>query len=188
MQYLIPQRSSNTSRRTGPWNFNRTLRSLWRKWYVQFLSEESNHWLISLSQFIARFMKLRNEKLTASAPKPKTTKKKQQNMDDTDSEDSSDEEPEVDNAQPWLHEWTLYTTTHDIVPENVGIVRWWGVRSHVFISIFHCSGWCARFNLAQRPSLSNVGVSCSWLSRYHGVICFQWARIFFGRYYDWEAP
>ena len=46
-------------------------------------------------------------------------------MDDTDSEDSSDKEPEADNAQPWLHEWTLYTTTHNIVPENVRIVQWW---------------------------------------------------------------
>ena len=82
-------------------------------------------------------MKLRNEKSTASAPKLKTTKKKQQNMDNTDSEDSSDEEPEVDNTQPWLHEWTLYITTHDIVPENVGIVRWWAVCSlvSIFISI-----------------------------------------------------
>jgi hypothetical protein len=53
-----------------------------------------------------------------------------QNMDDTDSDNSSDEEPEVDDtAQPWLHEWALYTTTHEVVPENVGIVQWWGVRN-----------------------------------------------------------
>jgi hypothetical protein len=50
---------------------------------------------------------------------------KQQNSDDTESE----EELEVssDPSKPWLWEWNLYLQMHEMVPKDMGIVRWWGV-------------------------------------------------------------
>lgn len=29
--------------------------------------------------------------------------------------------------QPWMEEWNDYVTTKDVLPEDMSIVRWWGV-------------------------------------------------------------
>jgi len=52
-------------------------------------------------------------------------KKSRHNIDDTDSEI---EVAAVDPMKPWLDEWNTYIQTHEIIPEGMGLVRWWGVR------------------------------------------------------------
>ena len=32
-----------------------------------------------------------------------------------------------DTIDPWLHEWNAYLNSNEIVPEGIGMVRWWGV-------------------------------------------------------------
>ena len=50
-------------------------------------------------------------------------------VDDTDS--SSEEEdlrPVTNSANLSMEEWKLYLNTREDVPDDIGIVRWWGVR------------------------------------------------------------
>jgi len=42
-------------------------------------------------------------------------------------EDSDGEAAPSDPTKPWLTEFNLYATTHESVPDGMGIVRWWGV-------------------------------------------------------------
>lgn len=49
------------------------------------------------------------------------------NIDDTDSESDNGGNEAVDPSRPWLDEWNTYFNTHEVVPEGMGIVRWWGV-------------------------------------------------------------
>jgi hypothetical protein len=51
------------------------------------------------------------------------------NIDDTDSENNDDSDETIDLSRPWLNEWNAYFNTHDVVPEGMGVVRWWGVCS-----------------------------------------------------------
>jgi len=86
-----------------------------------------------------RFNKLRQSPLTPpSAPLKNSKKKKSSNVDDTDSEaDDDDAATPQGTADPWLQEWTLYKTTHEVVPDGMGIVEWWGVRQSIsFICSF----------------------------------------------------
>ncbi len=96
-------------------------------------------WLIILanyiSQFIEQYQKLHAhlQMASLSTHKSKTLSLNglhHQNVDDTDTEDDDDDDVFdnlVDPSRPWLEEWNLYLNTHDIVPEGMGIVCWWGV-------------------------------------------------------------
>ena len=53
----------------------------------------------------------------------------QRNLD-TDSENEDDDDEMLDPAKPWMGEFKRYLDTMDVVPENMSIVRWWGVREH----------------------------------------------------------
>jgi hypothetical protein len=75
-------------------------------------------------------------------------KSQRRNIDDTDS-DSEMEVAAGDPMKPWLHEWNTYIQTHEIIPEGMGIVRWWGV--------------CTFFNL-QQHDLITLKDECSSLS------------------------
>jgi hypothetical protein len=46
---------------------------------------------------------------------------------DTDSENEDDDDEMLNPAIPWMGEFKRYL---DIVPENMSIVRRWGVREH----------------------------------------------------------
>ena len=46
-------------------------------------------------------------------------------MEDSDW-DMSDED-EGDSEKPWLAEFNRYLNTHDILPEGMTVVKWWGV-------------------------------------------------------------
>jgi len=56
----------------------------------------------------------------------KSSQRSRHNIDDTDSE-SEMEVDTVDPTKPYLHEWNTYLLTHEIIPEGMGLVRWWGV-------------------------------------------------------------
>lgn len=49
-------------------------------------------------------------------------------MDDTEDEDNEgdSEMTPSDPNKPWLSVFNLYGTTHETVPDGMGIVRWWG--------------------------------------------------------------
>ena len=49
---------------------------------------------------------------------------------DTDSENEDDDDEMLDPAKPWMGEFKQYLDTMDVVPENMSIVRWWGVCEH----------------------------------------------------------
>ena len=49
------------------------------------------------------------------------------NIDDTDSESDDDDTKASDPSKPWLDKWNTYFHTLEVVPDGMGIVRWWGV-------------------------------------------------------------
>jgi hypothetical protein len=84
-------------------------------------------------KFIERYSERNNKeqpqatsvrKMAASSKKPG-----RQNVDDTDSESDEEDCQKVSNTtDSYLDEWQLYLNTHEVVSDDVGIVRWWGVR------------------------------------------------------------
>ena len=53
-------------------------------------------------------------------------------MYDTESDESDDEGSTADPSKPWLGEWNLYVQTHEVIPEGMNMVNWWGVSSILF--------------------------------------------------------
>lgn len=49
---------------------------------------------------------------------------------DDESGDEEPEESEVDPQLPWLREFHLYLNSPTLVPNNMSIIQWWGVRYH----------------------------------------------------------
>ena len=65
-----------------------------------------------------------------SAPMKKGSQARRRRRDrnnNSDSEDLVDDHASSDPSKPWLKEWNLYLQTHEVVPEGMGIVEWWGV-------------------------------------------------------------
>jgi hypothetical protein len=50
---------------------------------------------------------------------------------DDKSGDDELEESEVDPQLPWLREFHLYLNSPILVPDNMSIIQWWGVRYHL---------------------------------------------------------
>ena len=60
--------------------------------------------------------------------KAKTHRKtKRLNIDDTDSESNDNNNETSDPSRPWLDEWNSYLGIQEVIPEDMGVVRWWGV-------------------------------------------------------------
>ena len=60
--------------------------------------------------------------------KAKTHRKtKRLNIDDTDSESDDNNNETSDPSRPWLDEWNSYLGIQEVIPEDMGVVRWWGV-------------------------------------------------------------
>jgi len=64
----------------------------------------------------------------ASRKLPAPIKRNHFNVDDTDSE-TEDNYQQVDSG--WTGEWKLYMNTHEVVPDQMDIVRWWGVHMNI---------------------------------------------------------
>ncbi len=70
--------------------------------------------------------------LHSSRRKPSPTRKRNYfNVDDTDSEFEDSSQQSVTASNGWISEWKLYINTHEVVPDNMDPVRWWGVRMNV---------------------------------------------------------
>ena len=91
----------------------------------------------------------------------------QRNLD-TDSENEDDVDETLDPAKPWMGEFKRYLDTVDVVPENMNIVRWWGVCQ--FCLQLECN---ANSSLAQRLTLPHMGFSRSRLPCHYGLLRFE---------------
>src|ERR1700761_3419404 len=83
-----------------------------------------------------KFMERYNEKTSKAQPQATCVRKavhspaklgRHRNVDDTDSSDDEDCQQAISKGDAYLEEWNLYLNTHEVVPDNIGIVRWWGV-------------------------------------------------------------
>ena len=84
-----------------------------------------------------KFIERYNEKNSQAQPKAACTCKTvslktsgwRPNIDDTDSSDDDKGCQQVTNkGDAYQEEWSLYLNTHEIVPDDMGVVRWWGVH------------------------------------------------------------
>ena len=70
---------------------------------------------------------------TFSGQSKKNSKSSGHRIADMDSEsDENKADPLFDSSKPWLAEFNCYITTVESVPEEMGIVHWWGVRDCLF--------------------------------------------------------
>jgi hypothetical protein len=87
-----------------------------------------------IQKFIERYKSLHatNNSITTGTNPRQASSKRRQNTDDTDtdeSDNSDDGTVSSDPSKPWLGEWSSYIQTHEIVPEGMTMVKWWGVSS-----------------------------------------------------------
>ena len=92
-----------------------------------------------------KFMEHYNKKTSKAQPQATCVRKAvhspaklgwHRNVDDTDSSNDEDCQQAISKGDAYLEEWNLYLNTHEVVPNNIGIVRWWGVS---IVIVF----WCA---------------------------------------------
>ena len=84
---------------------------------------------------VLKFMERYNEKTSKTQPQAACVRKavsptklgRHRNVDDTDSSDDEDCQQAINKGNAYLEEWNLYLNTHETVPDDIGIVRWWGV-------------------------------------------------------------
>ena len=118
----------------------------------------------------------------ATPANPSRVAKKKSHVDqlvrchlDTDSE--AEDEVNEDPNMPWKAEFDRYMDTHDIVPNDMSIVHWWGVSLNYYLN-YEAVIWFLKY-VAKCISLSNLGYSCTWLLSIHGLLGFKWASLFY---------
>ena len=96
--------------------------------------------VLILVQFIERF----NDQNNKPSPEPTNTCKAPSsskpgccNINDTDSKSDEDCQQVVDATNSWMDEWKSYLNMHKVVPDNMGIVHWWGVRIALLFPYYH---------------------------------------------------
>jgi hypothetical protein len=135
---------------------------------------------LTVLHFSHKFVERYNERNKAQAPAARVRKiaaspppklgRRQWNVDDTDSSSDDEDRPQVTNAvDPYLEEWSLYLNTNEAVPDDMGIVQWWGVRT---LSLFPVSVSHRGSVVVWRP-LSDMALTCARLSFHHGLISIQ---------------
>lgn len=77
--------------------------------------------------------------------------------------------PHADPSRPWLEEFREYLDTREGVPEQFSTVDWWGVRGQQYVSLSNSAYNCI-LALAERDSLSNMGITCPGSPLDHGFI------------------
>jgi hypothetical protein len=108
--------------------------------------------LLTKFQFIERY-NLRNDKRQGPQPQPTHARKTpaaskpgRRNIDDTDIESEDDDCQQISNTtNSWSEEWKLYLNTHEVVPDDMGIVHWWGVG--IFLSFVTANCLQVTYNL-----------------------------------------
>src|SRR5271163_4923511 len=92
---------------------------------------------------------------SSSQNKKIATKSRHLNTDDTDSDDHDSQIRDAgDLDTPWLAEWNRYKDTCEALADEMGIVRWWGVRLFKISRYFETN----RLSEAQCATISNVGL------------------------------
>ena len=113
-----------------------------------------------------KFIERYNEKNSQAQPKAACIRKtvslktsgRHPNIDDTDSSDDDEGCHQVTNkSDAYQEEWSLYLNTHEIVPDDMGVVRWWGVRFALSFLDFNLT----LGSLVLWRSLPDVAVSCA---------------------------
>jgi hypothetical protein len=86
-----------------------------------------------LEQFIARFNQLNKKPVTQSTLKTRASPKHGRRIiDDTNTKDDDDDNQQVSHlTSSWIEEWKLYVNTYKVIPNDMGIVQWWGVSSQL---------------------------------------------------------
>ena len=97
-------------------------------------------------KFIQRFEELNKKPQTQATHIYKTrpsSKPGHQNVYNTDTETDDDDCQQVVNADnSWIEEWKLYLNTHEVVPDDIGIVHWWGVCLFLF---YFLASFCSQY-------------------------------------------
>jgi hypothetical protein len=120
--------------------------------------------LMTQTKFIDRFNE-QNKTIQHFHTTSTSAKRGRRNMDDTDTESDDDDPEAVRPTSSWVDEWKLYINTYEVVPDDMGIIQWWGVRSPHFLhnALTHA------VHSGPRKSLSSLAVPCARLSRRNGV-------------------
>jgi hAT family protein len=90
---------------------------------------------------------------SAAAGPPKSTE---------DSEWDMSDESEGDLEKPWLAEFNRYLNTHDILPEGMTVVKWWGVCNVRFL-VSSCANFFFFFfqlNYGRYPVWGSLARDC----------------------------
>ena len=61
------------------------------------------------------------------------------NVDDTDSSSDDEDYLQASSTVNYLEEWNLYLNTNEIMPDDIGIVGWWGVHHMLLFLFYHRS-------------------------------------------------
>jgi hypothetical protein len=137
-------------------------------------------------QFIERFHVLQSNPSPKSPRIHKSTsarKSGRPNFDDTDSEDDRRAHKRTANpSKSWMNEWKAYINTIEDVPEDMEVVRWWGV------SIYFLSAFITESCVVVRLPLPNVAKSCARLPRGYGLFSSKWTGLLFCRDHHQQAP
>ena len=78
-----------------------------------------------MSQFKARYKQIYSIASAAAGAPPKS-------MEDSDWDMSDDDEGGGDSEKPWLTKFNRYLNMHDVLPEGMTVVKWWGVCNILF--------------------------------------------------------
>ena len=86
--------------------------------------------LLTKTKFIDRFNEL-NKASTIPLPQKMRASSKpgHYNVNDTDTESDADNDQVTHATSTWVDEWKLYLNTYEVVPDNLGLVLWWGVSA-----------------------------------------------------------
>ena len=91
------------------------------------------------------------------------------NIDDTDSDSDENTDGVIDPNRLWLDEWNTYFNTHEVVPEGMGIIRWWGVSCSFLFG--HTTEYYGSKDTWS--TISDVALSCTGLPCHHGIFSFK---------------
>jgi hypothetical protein len=120
------------------------------------------------SKFLERFNTLQSSptaKSTCVCKIASTRKSTRPNIDDTDTEDESDDNNTgISPANAWQDEWKSYINPIEDIPIGMGLVRWWGVCVTSCSSVSHCQRVTNADTLPHRHMGPDIQHGVRWLA------------------------
>ena len=96
-----------------------------------------NRLVFNITDGVMQFVERYNQRIDKEQPQATRVRKTapshktgHQNIDDTDSSSSDDDDDcrhTTKTADAYIEEWNLYLNTHEVMPDDIEIVTWWGV-------------------------------------------------------------